>query len=53
MVDITAEGEEDTMVVTATGQGPGAALEPAEITMVCLWLAALSAALDTSLDMAA
>ncbi len=53
MVDITTEGVEDTMVVTATGQGPRAVPEPAEITMVCLWLAALSAALDTSLDTAA
>lgn len=50
---MTTVGVEDTTVVTATEQGPGAAVVTAEITMVCFCVDEVTVELDTSLETAA
>lgn len=50
MVDMTTAGLDDTTVVTATLLG---LLAAAGKTTVCLWLAAVSMDVDTSLESAA
>ena len=53
MVDMTTEGLEVTMVVTATVFGEEEGAELAGMTTVCFWLAEVSMEVDTSLDTAA
>lgn len=49
MVDMTTEGVEETMVVTATVAGAGEGAELAGMTTVCFWLEEVSMEVDTSL----
>lgn len=53
IVDMTTDGLEETMVVTATVFGAEEGLELAGMNTVCFWLAEVSMEVDANLDMAA